>query len=193
MGVSFFVIFIYMRYILFLLALITLTSCGSYRIQQRGPEITHVLAITKEGDTLKVPVEDLQRKLTPDYYDGYRFYWNNSWWMYNDWYWNYWYQNPRWFYPRYEIRVPNYRPKVSTPRYIPRPNTPRRVESATPRGSNTPNVQPNRGRSNQQPRQPQYNTPTRTQTTPNVIQRPTQTRTNVGRGTTNGGRVIKND
>ena len=88
-GVSFFVIFIYMRYILIILTTLLLTSCGSYRIQQRGPEITHVLALTKEGDTLKVPIQDLQRDLTPDYYSGYRFHWNNSWWMYNDWYWNY--------------------------------------------------------------------------------------------------------
>lgn len=173
-----------MRYILVLLLALLLTSCGSYKIQQRGPEITHVLAITKEGDTLKVPIQELQRDLTPDYYNGYRFYWNNSWWLYNDWYWNYWYQNPRWFYPRYEITIPRNRVRVQTPRYTPRPN---RVESATPRGSRTPQAQPNRGRSNQQPRQPQYNRPTRTQTTPNVIQRPTQTRSNVGRG--NNGKV----
>ena len=168
-----------MRHLFILLSILLLTSCGSYRLQVRQPEITHVLAITKEGDTLKVPIQELQRDLTPDYYSGYRFYWNNSWWLYNDWYWNYWYQNPRWFYPRYQVRIPQSRPRVKTPRYIPNPNTPPRVQSATPRGSNTPQVQPNRGRSNQT-RQPQYVRPTRTrtQTTPNVIQRPTRSNNN---------------
>jgi len=171
----------FVKGIIFTLILCSLlSSCGSYRIQQRGPEITHVLAITKEGDTLKVPIQELQRDLTPDYYEGYRFHWNNSWWLYNDWYWNYWYQNPRWFYPRYQVQIPQNRVRVRTPkvpqRYIPRPNTPNRVESATPRGSNTPQVQPNRGRSNQTIRKPQYVRPsnTRTRTTPNVIQRPTR-------------------
>lgn len=176
-----------MRYILIILTTLLLTSCGSYRIQQRGPEITHVLALTKEGDTLKVPIQDLQRDLTPDYYSGYRFYWNNSWWMYNDWYWNYWYQNPRWFYPRYQIRIPRNRVRVQTPRY-----TPQRNQSVI-RGNRSSNLraQPNRGRSNQQKRTPQYNRPTRTQSTPNVIQRPTRTRSGSGRGTSNNVRRIK--
>lgn len=170
-----------MRAILLILSFVLLTSCGSYKVQQRGPEITHILAITKEGDTLKVPVEDLQRKLTPDYYDGYRFYWNNSWWMYNDWYWNYWYQNPRWFYPRYQIRIPQNRVRVQTPRY-----TPNRVVVPQRRGT-TPQIQPNRGRSNTQQRtqvrQPNYNRSTPPPTNSN--------RNSVVRRTTNGERIIK--
>ena len=42
-----------MRYLFIFLSVLLLTSCGSYRLQVRQPEITHVLAITKEGDTLK--------------------------------------------------------------------------------------------------------------------------------------------
>ena len=53
-----------MRYFLILFGVLLLTSCGSYRVHQRGPEITHVLALTSEGDTLKVPIQDLQRKMT---------------------------------------------------------------------------------------------------------------------------------
>ena len=175
-----------MRYILILLALITLNSCGVYNIQTRyrQPEIKSVLAITSQGDTIQVPINDIRRQLdvNPGTYSNWRFYWDNSWYWGSGWY-NlydpYWYNryniyryNPYRVNPR--IRVPQ---KVEVPqRYIPRPNTPNRVESATPRGSNTPRVEPNRGRSNQPTRTPQYNRPTRTQTTPNV-----QTRTNVGR------------
>ena len=171
-----------MRYLFTILSVILLTSCGSYRIQVREPQISNVLAITTEGDTIQVPIQALQRNLTPDYYSGYRFYWNNSWWMYNDWYWNYYYQNPRWFYPRYQIRVPNYRPKVSTPRYTPQ-RQPRRVEVPRQSQRRTPQVQPNRGRSNQTPRQPQYVRPSNTRTTP--------ARSNSNSRTTSGGRVIK--
>lgn len=161
-----------MRFILLILSFVLLSSCGSYRIQQRGPEITHVLALTKEGDTLKVPIEEFQRKLTPDYYDGYRFYWNNSWWLYNDWYWNYWYQNPQWFYPRTQIVVPRNRTRVQTPRY-------------------TPQVQPNRGRSNQQSRQPQYVRPTQQRSKVTTPPPTSSNRNSTIRRNTNGGRVIK--
>ena len=163
-----------MRYFLILFGLIVLTSCGSYRIQQRGPEITHVLALTSDGDTLKVPIQDLQRKLTPDYYDGYRFYWNNSWWLYSDWYWNYWYPNPRLYTPRYYIQ----RPKVVTPQ----PRTWRYRTNIEQRRSGL-SPQPSRGRSNVQPRQntprvqPQQPRPTR-QTVPSRSnnQQPPRTR-----------------
>jgi hypothetical protein len=167
-----------MRYFFIILSVLLLTSCGSYRIQKRQPEISHLLALTTEGDTIKVPIQELQRDLTPDYYSGYRFYWNNSWWLYNDWYWNYYYQNPRWFYPRTQIIVPNNRIRVQTPRYTPQRQLPNKYPSRTPQ------VQPNRGRSNQV-RQPQYVRPsnTRTQSTP--------TRSNPQSRTTSSGRVIK--
>ena len=182
MGVSFFMIFIYMRYILLLLALITLNSCGSYSIVTRQPDISHVMAITTKGDTIRVPIQEFQRRITPEYYNGWNIYWNNSWWMYNDWYWNYWYGNPRLFQQRYFIQTP--RPRVSTPRYQPRVQ-PQRNQIRTPQ------VQPNRGRSNQQTRQPQYVRPSQQRsrvTTPP----PTNSNRNstVRRGTT-GGRPIK--
>lgn len=175
-----------MRYILILLTLITLTSCGTYQLHsvRKQPEIKSILAITSAGDTIQVSTDYLYREFrdTPGTYSNWRFYWDNSWYWGNGWY-NlydpYWRlrinrYNPYNLNPR--IRVPK---KVEVPqRYRPRPNTPNRVESATPRGSNSnsPRVQPNRGRNNAPiiNRPPQR--PTRTQTTPNV-----QQRTNVGR------------
>lgn len=152
-----------MRYIFILISVLLLSSCGSYQIQVRQPEISHVLAITKEGDTIQVPIEALQRNLTPDTFTGYRFYWNNSLWMYNDWYWNYWYNNPQWFHPRFQVRTPRNRVRVQTPRYTPQ-RQPNRVQVPRQPQRRTPQVQQNRGRSTQTPR-------TRTQTTPNVIRR----------------------
>ena len=166
-----------MRYFLALISILFLVSCGTYRVQVRQPQISNVLAITTEGDTVQVPVQALQRNLTPDYYAGYRFYWNNSWWMYNDWYWNYWYANPRWFAPRYYVQTP--RPRVSTPRYIPRVQGKRSI----------PQVQPNRDRTNQpQTRQPQYN---RRTPPPVPSNRNSSTRSNNNSRTTNGGKPIK--
>ena len=164
-----------------------LSSCGTYQIHsvRKQPEIKSILAITSAGDTIQVSTDYLYREFNqnPYNYSNWRFYWDNSWYWGNGWY-NlydpYWRlrinrYNPYNLNPR--IRVPR---KVEVPqRYRPVPNRPNRVESATPRGSRTPQIQPNRGRTNQQPRTPQYNRPTRTQTTPNV-----QQRTNVGRGNT---------
>ena len=177
-----------MRYLLILFSVLLLSSCGVYQIQTtKRPEITHVLAITSVGDTIQVPINDIRRQIdvNPGTYSNWRFYWDNSWYYGSGWYSMY---DPYW-YNRYNIyRYNPYRvnPRIRVPqrveipqRYKPVPNRPNRVESATPRGSNTPQIQPNRGRSNQQPRTPQYNRPTRTQTTPNV-----QQRTNVGRGNT---------
>jgi hypothetical protein len=171
-----------MRYIFTILSVILLSSCGSYRIQVREPQISNVLAITTEGDTIQVPIQALQRNLTSDYYSGYRFYWNNSWWMYNDWYWNYYYQNPRLFYPRYQLRVPRNRVRIQTPRYTPQ----RRVQVPRQPQRRTPQVQPNRGRSNQTIRKPQYNRP-RTTTRPSTsTRRPVPTRSNSNTRSRNG-------
>ena len=35
-------------------------GCSPYYYQSKGPEITHVLALTKEGDTLKIPIKDIR-------------------------------------------------------------------------------------------------------------------------------------
>ena len=177
-----------MRYFFIILSVIFLTSCGSFRMYQIQPQISHVLAITTQGDTIQVPIQSLQRNLTPDYYSGYRFYWNNSWWMYNDWYLNY-YQNPRWFYPRYQIREPRNRVILQTQRTTPQrqPTRSQRIirdgRIINPRVEpqrRTPQVQPNRGRSNQTIRQPQYNR-TRTTTRPSTPIRkslPTRSKSN---------------
>jgi len=176
-----------MRYILILLLLITLNSCGVYNLETRyrQPKIQSVLAVTSEGDTIQVSTDYLTREFryNSPQYNNWRFYWDNSWYWGNGWYNLY---DPYWRLRVYRYNPYNVNPRIRVPqkvevpqRYRPRPNTPNRVESATPRGSNTPRVQPNRGRSNQPTRTPSYNRPTRTQTTPNVIRR-----TNVGRGNT---------
>ena len=171
-----------MRYILIILFVLLFTSCGSYKIHQREPQLSHILAITNQGDTIQVPIQKFQRRLTPQDYSGWNIYWNNSWWMYNDWYWNYWNPNPRLFTPRYYIHTP--RPRVVVPQQPRRVYVPRHVE---PRGVESPI----RGRSNQTPprvQQPQprvqqpTRTPQRTQTPVRQQQTPK---------TTNGGRPIK--
>lgn len=145
-----------MKKLLFiLLVLLTISSCKIYTYPQ--PEISHVLAVTKQGDTIQVPLRELQRDLSPNYYNGYQFYWNNSWLYYNDWYYNYFYKFQR---PYIQFR----QPRIQTPKY----KQPKNYSPPRPR------VQPNRGRSNQQPR---INQSTRTRTTPNVIQRGTRTTT----------------
>ena len=39
-------------------------SCSPYYYKSKGPEVTHVLALTKEGDTLKIPIKDIQPNIT---------------------------------------------------------------------------------------------------------------------------------
>ena len=165
-----------MRKLLFLLPILLLSSCGSYRIYQAQPQVSTVLAITNQGDTIQVPIQDLQRNLTPQDYPGWNFYWNNSWWMYNDWYWNYYQPNPRLFRPRYYIQTP--RPRVVVPQqprrvYVPIQPQPTRVTT------------PIRGRSNQTPprvQQPQLRVqqptriPQRTQSPVRQQQTPKTTR-----------------
>lgn len=173
-----------MKRLLIVVLLLGLSSCGSYRIQQSRPEVSHILAITNQGDTIQVPIEEFQRRLTPQDYSGWNIYWNNSWWMYNDWYWNYWNPNPRWFTPRYQI----YRPRVVVPQQPRRTYVPRHFE---PRGVETPI----RGRSNQP--QPRVQQPTRQQ--PSRVQQqsktPQRTQTPIRQQqtpkTTRGGVIIK--
>ena len=179
--------------ILLLVLLISTVSCGTYTTSSYRPKIKSLLAITETGDTVSVSMREFEKQK----YDTYtRFNYNNSW------YWNNWrydfnwgWQQPFFAYPnqfwwgnnlRYTNPSRGYRassrPKVK-PKTIPRtrpevPRTrPQRPRVATPRGS----------RQNYTPRLPQRiqrnTTPFRTRTTP-----PTQTRTNVGRGSTGGRR-----
>jgi len=53
-----------------------LVSCSPYYYQSKGPKITHVLALTEEGDTLKVPIKDIKPNVIYNVvgYDWYRPY-----------------------------------------------------------------------------------------------------------------------
>lgn len=157
-----------------------LSSCSSYTIARY--EVESVLAVTKQGDTIQVPVSELRKQYNYNTYSDWQFYYgNNNWYLwsdwrlryptysmwYNDWYRPYWYRQRRYVQPK--------------TRYIPRREVPQRQPQrprvATPRGSK-PNYTPRPPQ-----RQQRTTTPTRTRTTPNV-----QTRTNVGRGSTGGRR-----
>ena len=35
-------------------------GCSPYYYQSKGPKVTHVLALTEEGDTLKIPIKDIK-------------------------------------------------------------------------------------------------------------------------------------
>lgn len=139
------------------IVMILLCSC-SPRMYNFPKDVTHVLAVNSQGDTVKVSVESIRKQIRSPYYSNWQFNYNDNWIPYSQWY-SPFYTTPffNWRYynnPRPIIVVPN--PKVSSPRYIPRhfdnrPNPPIRREI------------PNRGRVNvpqqpprvQQPRQPQ--------------------------------------
>jgi len=139
-----------MKYIFTLLSILLLTSCLSYKVQTRQPQLRTVLGVTTQGDTIQVPMDYFQDRTTPRYnYDIEYFFWRDNWWLYNQNLYNrWWWNNQPYWRPR-----PNH---ILIPRYTPQ-RQPRRVQSPV-RGnrSSTPRVQPNRGRSNQKIRQPQY-------------------------------------
>jgi hypothetical protein len=153
-------------------------SCVSYYPTSYRAE--SVLAVTKAGDTIKLPISELRRQYNYNTYSDWQFYYgNNSWYLWSDWRlrypsYNLWYYD--WYRPFGRTLRYNVQPKT---RNVPRsrvPQTrPQRPRVATPRGS----------RSEYTPRTPQRiqrnTTPTRTRTTPNV-----QTRTNVGRSSSGG-------
>ena len=51
-------------------------SCSPYYYQSKGPKVTHVLALTEEGDTLKIPIKDIKPNVIYNVvgYDWYRHY-----------------------------------------------------------------------------------------------------------------------
>ena len=176
-----------MRYFIILFMTLILSSCGSYITQHRAPEIVSILAINSNGDTIQVSTDYLEREFrtNPGDYSNWRFQWENSWYWGNGWfnYYNpYWY-NPRFYYPQRPIIIQ--RPRVSTPRVQPQSRRDYNPRSYQPR---TPQVQPNRGRSNVQPRQitPRVQQPTRSpqRTQPTIRQQQTPK-------TTRGGVIIK--
>ena len=63
--------------ILLLIMLIAMfSSCSPYYYQSKGPKVTHVLALTEEGDTLKIPIKDIKPNVIYNVvgYDWYRPY-----------------------------------------------------------------------------------------------------------------------
>ena len=51
-------------------------ACSPYYYQSKGPKVTHVLALTEEGDTLKIPIKDIKPNVIYNVvgYDWYRPY-----------------------------------------------------------------------------------------------------------------------
>ena len=155
-----------MKYVIILLSFLTI-GCGSYTHTSYRPKIKSLLAITETGDTVSVSMREFESQK----YNTYtRFNYNNNWywnnWRYdNDWRWRYW------MYPQSNIYNNSgiiYTPIISVVK--PQPTPPKRpriknerVRVNTPRGSN--------------------NQPSRTRTTPNVIQR-----SNGGRSSSGGSR-----
>jgi hypothetical protein len=151
-----------MKNFILLLILVSFTSCGTYYVQTKRPQISHVLAVTSEGDTINMPIEEFRRKVEPNYYNDWRFYYNSQWYWGNNWF--YGLNDPYWRWRIYR----NYynRPKVYTPTPPQRP----RVQINGRRGSSNqdrqyytpPNIN-NRSRSNTtrpetKPRVPTNNT-----------------------------------
>ena len=63
--------------ILLLIILVAmLASCSPYYYQSKGPQVTHVLALTEDGDTLKIPIKDIKPNVIYNVvgYDWYRPY-----------------------------------------------------------------------------------------------------------------------
>jgi|TARA_R100001460_G_C3493676_1_gene169617 hypothetical protein len=143
-----------MRLILLIILALLSISCGTYHASSYYNEIENILAITKSGDTIQVPIKQFDRYK----YDNYvRFQWNDNW------YWNNYYLNQYYwsntYYPRYNRFRPIYYGgnNNSTPRYNPPTKYPTqtpRVRVNVPRGSNAG---------------PRPNTPSRVRTTPNVV------------------------
>jgi hypothetical protein len=146
-----------MRYILIILFFLLLSSCISYKVQTRQPELRTVLGVTTQGDTIQVPMDYFQDR-TPKYnYDLEYFFWRDNWWLYNQRLYNrgWWDYQPYWGNGFNQIIIPR-----QQPRYIPREQPQRRTPTRV--------IQSNRGRNNQsQVRRPQYNRATPPPTTSN--------------------------
>ena len=59
-----------------IVVMILLYACSPYYYQSKGPKVTHVLALTEEGDTLKIPIKDIKPNVIYNVvgYDWYRPY-----------------------------------------------------------------------------------------------------------------------
>ena len=146
-----------------------LSSCRvTYHHSSRSNEVREVLGVTTAGDTIQVPIDYFGDRLNRQYdFNLQYFFWRDNWWLYN----NPSLYNRSWFYRNYwwnpytpPIIIQNPRPRYSQPqprRWRTRTNIQQRRNEVKP--------QPNRGRSNQQTRKPQYvrpNTRSRVTTPP---------------------------
>ena len=192
-----------MKKLLVLLSLVFLTSCKLtyyYPNTQRN-RVEQVLGVTTQGDTIQVPIDYFGDRTLRNYdFNLEYFFWRNDWLLYNPniynrrWFVNNWWWNPYtpFGYPTYIYRPNN----VWRPYSVPR-EQPRRWRTRTNIQQRRNEVQPNRGRNNQQTRQPQYVRPSQQRsrvTTPpptNSNRNSTVRRSNTNTRTTNGGRPIK--
>lgn len=154
-----------MKKLLVLFLLITFTSCKltSYHPSSQRDRVEQVLGVTTAGDTIQVPIDYFGDRVTRQYdFNIEYFFWRNNWWLYNNpslynrsWFYRNWWWNP--YSP--PVIIQNTRPRYSQPRrWRTRTNIQQRRNEVKP--------QPNRGRSNQQTRQPKYVRPrTRTRVT----------------------------
>lgn len=141
------------RFFTFLLVFISLTSCGTYTVARY--DIESVLAVTKSGDTIQVPLSELKKEYNYSTFSDWQFYYgNNNWYLWSDWrlryptysmWYNDWYR-PYWYRQRYY-----YQPKT---RYIPRRDVPQKPRVQINGRRNETNT--NRPRSTQ-PSQNNYN------------------------------------
>lgn len=173
-----------MRYIPIILLFLFLTSCKLtyyYPSTQRN-QVEQVLGVTTMGDTIQVPVDYFGDRVSRNYdFNLEYFFWRNDWFLYNpniynrSWFVNNWWWNP-------------YTP-LGYPTYIYRPNNVWRPQTNTKQRRS--DVQPNRGRSNQQSRQPQYVRPSQQRSRVTTPPPTNSNRSSTVRRSTTGGRTIK--
>ena len=82
---------------------VSLSSCSTYQVARY--EVTNVLAVTKSGDTIQVPLSELKRQYNYDTFSNYRFNYGGNWYLWSDWRFryptfNYWYYD--WYRPYYD-------------------------------------------------------------------------------------------
>src|SRR6056300_93724 len=81
---------------------VSLSSCSTYQVARY--EVENVLAVTKSGDTIQVPLSELKRQYNYDTFSDYRFNYGGNWYLWSDWRFryptfNYWYYD--WYRPYY--------------------------------------------------------------------------------------------
>jgi len=144
------------RFLLLLILILGVSSCGNYQNVSHQPRITHILAVNELGQQVQVPLSTFSSGLDPYYYNNWRFYWGNNWYYGNNWwfyfndpYWrprihNYYYSHPVYYNQGFRVARNNgYRgsPQVRTESVRPqRTETP----SVRPQRTETPSVRPQR-------------------------------------------------